>query len=93
MVILAESDKLTLEDLPEKIAAKGAMEIPGHPAILDEGFSLTNAVNDYERQLIINALEKTDWVKNRAAKLLKMNRTTLVEKIKKQGIGRQQAAS
>jgi DNA-binding NtrC family response regulator len=43
-------------------------------------------VNEYEKQLILHALEKAGWVKNRAAKLLKMNRTTLVEKIKKQGI-------
>ena len=43
-------------------------------------------MNEYERQLILTALEKADWVKNRAAKLLNMNRTTLVEKIKKQGI-------
>ncbi|MFC1825503.1 sigma-54-dependent transcriptional regulator [Thermodesulfobacteriota bacterium] len=85
MVILAEGEYITLEDLPEKIAQKYAPEAMDHP-IPDEGFSLSNAVNDYERHLIINALEKSDWVKNRAAKLLKMNRTTLVEKIKKQGI-------
>ena len=58
-----------------------------------EGFSLSNAVSDYERHLIISALEKSDWVKNRAAKLLKMNRTTLVEKIKKQGIDKARKAA
>jgi len=36
-----------------------------------------------EKALIISALEKTNWVKNRAAKLLKIKRTTLVEKIKR----------
>ncbi|GAI16649.1 unnamed protein product, partial [marine sediment metagenome] len=30
------------------------------------------------------ALDKSDWVKTKAAKLLHINRTTLVEKIKKQ---------
>ncbi|MFO7748710.1 MAG: helix-turn-helix domain-containing protein, partial [Desulfobacteraceae bacterium] len=30
--------------------------------------------------------DQTGWVKARAAELLKMNRTTLVEKIKKMGI-------
>ena len=61
--------------------------------IPDEGFSLSNAMSEYERRLIINALEKADWVKNRAAKLLNMNRTTLVEKIKKQGIEKESLAS
>jgi DNA-binding NtrC family response regulator len=36
--------------------------------------------------LILKALEKTRWNKNKAAQLLRMNRTTLVEKIKKRGI-------
>jgi len=33
--------------------------------------------------LILQALNQTNWVKAKAADLLKMNRTTLVEKIKK----------
>jgi DNA-binding NtrC family response regulator len=86
MVILCDSNYLTMEDLPEKIV-KGSDAIQMVQAFIpDEGFSLNSAVNEYEKQLIINALEKTGWVKNRAAKLLSMNRTTLVEKIKKQGI-------
>jgi sigma-54 specific flagellar transcriptional regulator A len=33
--------------------------------------------------LILQSLEKTKWVKNKAAQLLNLNRTTLVEKIKR----------
>ena len=47
---------------------------------------LKKAVEDFERQLILQALKKTNWVKNRAASLLGLNRTTLVEKIKKLNI-------
>ena len=90
MIILSEGSTLTLDDLPEKVSQKHAAEERLPMMIPDDGFSLTHAINDYERQLIISALEKADWVKNRAAKLLNMNRTTLVEKIKKQGIERQQ---
>jgi len=93
MVILAEGDTISLDDLPEKIARKHALDLDDESLIPEEGLSLSNAVNDYERQLIIHALEKADWVKNRAAKLLKMNRTTLVEKIKKQGIEKDRMAS
>ncbi len=86
MVILSESDYLTMEDLPEKIADRDLTDQMEETRLPEDGFSFSHAVNEYERQLIINALEKSDWVKNRAAKLLNMNRTTLVEKIKKQGI-------
>lgn len=88
MVILADGDELTIQDIPDKILKKYPGEDAGVTMIPDDGFSLNNAINEYERLLIIRALEKADWVKNRAAKLLNMNRTTLVEKIKKQGIER-----
>ena len=45
--------------------------------------NLKKAVEDFEKQLILEALEKTNWVKNKASKLLGLNRTTLVEKLKK----------
>jgi len=52
------------------------------------GINLKNAVEEFERDLITEALEKTNWVKNKAAGLLELNRTTLVEKIKKMGLKR-----
>lgn len=88
MIILAEGNELTIQDLPDKIIQKHHDEDIMEPIIPEDGFSLNNAINEYERMLIVRALEKADWVKNRAAKILNMNRTTLVEKIKKQGIER-----
>lgn len=93
MVILSDSDTLTMEDLPEKIAQAHTKGRGINDLIIDDGFSFSEAVNEYERELIINALEQADWVKNRAAKLLNMNRTTLVEKIKKQGIEKSRAVN
>ena len=52
------------------------------------GINLKNTVEEFERGLIIEALEKTNWVKNKAAGLLELNRTTLVEKIKKMNVKR-----
>lgn len=91
MVILTDTNELTVQDLPDKILQKHRSESVGPSMIPDDGFSLSSAINEYERLLIIRALEKADWVKNRAAKLLNMNRTTLVEKIKKQGIEKPQS--
>jgi DNA-binding NtrC family response regulator len=53
---------------------------------IDKSFSFKKAVEDYESELIVKALEQTSWNKNKAAELLGLNRTTLVEKIKKMQI-------
>ena len=51
-----------------------------------EGINLKKTVEDFEKGLILEALAKTNWVKNKAAVLLGLNRTTLVEKLKKMKI-------
>jgi DNA-binding NtrC family response regulator len=45
-----------------------------------------DAVRSFEKDLIEEALQRTDWVKSRAARLLNINRTTLIEKMKRQNI-------
>lgn len=49
----------------------------------DKGVNLTALVEDLENRIILQALNKTRNNKNQAAKLLGLNRTTLVERIKK----------
>jgi DNA-binding NtrC family response regulator len=56
--------------------------------IPEEGISLDSAVSEFEKTLILQALNKTGWVKNKAAQLLNLNRTTLIEKIKRQNLRR-----
>ncbi len=82
LVVLHESDEILPEDLPEKIRAEsnGAIQ---RKDLDGEGISFNTAVSEFEKALIISALDKTNWVKNRAAQLLKIKRTTLVEKIKR----------
>ncbi len=84
MVLLAGGDTIALEDLPERLlegqappAREELREIP------EQGFFLNDMVADFEKRLIVQALEQTNWVKNRAAKLLNVNRTTLIEKMKR----------
>ncbi len=86
MVVLCDAPLIEAEDLPEKIlSAAPASAVTRHLIDLpDSGIDLSTAVNEFERNIIIQALTKSNWVKNRAAKLLRVNRTTLVEKIKKQ---------
>jgi len=54
-----------------------------HVGIPKEGINLKKTVEEFEKELLMEALEKTGWVKNKAANLLGLNRTTLVEKLKK----------
>jgi DNA-binding NtrC family response regulator len=86
MVILAEGDTLTLDDLPPLI--KEVTLQPGHThfEIPDEGINFNKVVSDFEDRILIQALDKAGWVKNQAAKMLSLNRTTLVEKLKKKKI-------
>ena len=51
-----------------------------------EGVHLKGATEALEARLIRSAQERTAWNKNRAAQLLQVNRTTLLEKIKKYAI-------
>jgi DNA-binding NtrC family response regulator len=98
MVVLAESETLGIDDLPHKIRAIVAVDEESdpdrsvdafaRPELPEGGLRLSDAVATYETALILQALERTGWNKNQAARLLKMNRTTLVEKIKKKGLTR-----
>ncbi len=51
--------------------------------IPDEGVSLNDVVRNIEKRMILKSLEKTAWNKQKAAKLLNVKRTTLIEKMKK----------
>jgi len=69
--------------LPEKLLGTELTEAAASINIPDGGIFFNTAVSEFEKELILHALSKTNWVKNRAAKLLQMKRTTLVEKMKK----------
>jgi DNA-binding NtrC family response regulator len=90
-VILADHEEIGLEDLPESIRERKKTIHTLQMTIPEEGIPFNAAVEEYERQLILQALDKTNWVKKKAAELLNINRTTLVEKIKKKNIVRSRA--
>lgn len=83
LVILKHEGEITLADLPERIRAGHEEDVLTNVQIPESGLSFKDVVDDFENQLILKALEKTGWNKNKAAQLLQLNRTTLVEKIKK----------
>jgi DNA-binding NtrC family response regulator len=88
LVVLHEGEKILPEDLPEKIRKKSDRQGRRKSEVGGEGISFNTAVSEFEKALIISALEKTNWVKNKAAQLLKIKRTTLVEKVKRYNLGK-----
>jgi transcriptional regulator with GAF, ATPase, and Fis domain len=83
LVVLKGEGRLTVQDLPAELKTGHKIEPSTTIEISDEGICLNSAVTEFEKALILQSLEKTKWVKNKAAKLLHLNRTTLVEKIKR----------
>ena len=83
LVVLKGSGVISAQDLPSEIKSTHKYEPSTTIEISDEGICLNSAVTEFEKALILQSLEKTKWVKNKAAKLLHLNRTTLVEKIKR----------
>jgi DNA-binding NtrC family response regulator len=83
LVVVKREGKILPKDLPEKLRRENNDVLIPKIEISDDGICLNTAVNEFEKALILQSLEKTNWIKNRAAKLLHLNRTTLVEKIKK----------
>jgi len=91
-VLLSPGPSIGQQDLPAAIepappcsqagALRYASEIP------DAGINLRSVLSEYEDHLMQLALERTRWNKNRAARLLGLNRTTLVEMIKRKKLRR-----
>jgi transcriptional regulator with PAS, ATPase and Fis domain len=84
--VFCDDELVELEDLPAKIVRPklGKADLPLD--LPDEGVDLRAVLSRLEERLILQALERTGWNKNRAASLLRLNRTTLVEKLKKRGM-------
>jgi len=86
LTILCDNEVVDFDDLPEHIQQNSKTLKPIDEDVFEKGVTLDEAVKDYEKRLILEALEKSNWVKTKAAKLLNIKRTTLVEKIKKKKI-------
>jgi len=86
LTILCENEVASFDDLPEVIQEKSRSAQSSDEVIMEQDIDFHDAVKDYEKKIILEALERSNWIKSKAAKLLNINRTTLVAKIKKQNI-------
>jgi sigma-54 specific flagellar transcriptional regulator A len=93
LVVLYGEGEIEARDLPGKVRRTDGQVTPVGMEISQDGICLNTAVSEFEKALIVQSLEKTKWVKNKAAKLLHLNRTTLVEKIKRHHLDELQQSS
>jgi DNA-binding NtrC family response regulator len=85
LAILRRSGWIDETDLPAAVVGQTTRDRP--PISLPaEGVDFEALVGSFESELIQQALAATGWNKNRAAQLLGLKRTTLVEKIRVKGI-------
>lgn len=85
-VLLCRGDTIQPRDLPAKVCGLPAEDRKPAGKLPENGIDLRGAVESFENNLIRQALERTRWNKNQAARLLGLNRTTLVEMLKRKRI-------
>jgi DNA-binding NtrC family response regulator len=81
LVVIKKKGFVSIEDLPEKLYTGKPKELE-----MDVLRGYDTLVSDFEKTLILKALNHTKGVKSQAARVLQMNRTTLIEKMKRLGI-------
>lgn len=76
-VVLAEGDVIDIEDLTH----------PGYSELksVDQGYTL-RSLEDVEREHILKTLERLNWNRSKAARVLGIDRKTLLSKMKKYGL-------
>ncbi|RMF95711.1 MAG: sigma-54-dependent Fis family transcriptional regulator [Candidatus Schekmanbacteria bacterium] len=85
-VTLSDGKLITPKHLPPQVV-KSDDKKKEFPLVLpDEGIDLNKVLKEMEQSLIKQALEKANGVRSKAASLLKLNRTTLLEKMRKDGL-------
>ena len=89
LVILRGGNRVKISDLPAKFLHHTPSQMGNYDSMIklpDTGIDLKKAVSDIEDSLIMQALDVTGGNKNKASQLLSLNRTTLIEKMKKKGL-------
>ncbi|MCP4005745.1 MAG: sigma-54-dependent Fis family transcriptional regulator [bacterium] len=86
VVLLSSGDCIRAEDLPPPIGDSRPQESENGTQLPGSGLAFSELVARYERDLLKRALDQTGWNKSRAAVLLGLNRTTLLEMIKRRDV-------
>jgi transcriptional regulator with PAS, ATPase and Fis domain len=85
VALSAGRTQIDVGDLPPEVVAAPAPTHTPYVEFPDDGLDLTAYLTSIERDLIRRSLDRTGGNRNRAAELLRIKRTTLVEKLKRLG--------
>jgi two-component system, NtrC family, response regulator AtoC len=85
VALSAGRPEIDVPDLPPEVQDAPQTVTPPFVDFPEGGLDLTAYLSSIERDLIQRSLERTGGNRNRAAELLRIKRTTLVEKLKRMG--------
>ncbi len=82
-VVLGRSNHIVLSDLPDHIyEQRQSSGVSASDSLYKESISLKKALESPEKAIIMAALKKFQWNRNKTAEVLEINRTTLYKKMK-----------
>ncbi|WP_323601877.1 helix-turn-helix domain-containing protein, partial [Rheinheimera pleomorphica] len=79
----ADDDELTEQDTPDMSGTEGALQ-----QLPEQGLDLKEYLAEHEIRFISQALERHEFVVARAAEVMGLRRTTLVEKMRKYNLAK-----
>jgi len=88
LAVLSRSGTIDVSDLPERLQCPSVAAEPTASHFIsfsDQGVNLSREIEQLENRLIVGALRQANGITSKAAQLLHVNRTTLVEKMKRKG--------
>ena len=83
VALSAGRTQIEMPDLPTEVQSASEVSLSPDLSLPGDGLDLDAYVGNIERELIYRALQKSEGNKGKAAKLLSLKRTTLVEKLKR----------
>ena len=86
LAVLAEGPVIGVDDLPPAIRAITTPSQPARLRLTPHGFDLQATVEEFEHNIIAEAMRRTNGNKQAAARLLGVKRTTLVAKLRRRSL-------
>lgn len=90
LAVLARGNVVTLEDLPPNLRQQRPAPSGGDVLQLEFG-PAGISLEGVEKELLLRALKKFDWNQSQAAKYLDLSRKTLIYRMEKYGLSREEA--
>lgn len=85
IVVLSSSDLINPDDIPPSLKTDSRVELI-KLGVLDGRISFEDAEREFEKDIIVEALKKSNFVQTRAAEILGISRRILKYKMDKYGI-------